>query len=43
MAKDVVDTPFAVLNADDFYGRDSFVKMAEFLANNQDPTICSMI
>ena len=29
--KDVVDGPFTVINADDFYGRDSFVKLAEFM------------
>jgi NDP-sugar pyrophosphorylase family protein len=30
-AKDVVKEPFAVINADDFYGRDAFVKAANFL------------
>ena len=30
-AKDVVKEPFAVINADDFYGRDGFVKAADFL------------
>ena len=30
-ARNVVKTPFAVLNADDFYGRDSFAKMAAYL------------
>ena len=35
--KDVVKEPFAVVNADDFYGRSAFVKMAEFLkADNND-------
>lgn len=29
--KNVVNTPFAVINADDFYGRESFVKLADFL------------
>ncbi|RYF87239.1 MAG: nucleotidyltransferase [Chitinophagaceae bacterium] len=33
-AKDVVKEPFAVINADDFYGQDAFVKAAHFL-NNQ--------
>src|SRR6478672_1507258 len=32
-AKDVVKEPFAVINADDFYGRDAFVKAADFLNN----------
>ena len=29
--KDIVTTPFAIINADDFYGRDAYIKMAEFL------------
>ncbi len=29
--KNCVDTPFAVINADDFYGRTSFFALAEFL------------
>lgn len=33
-----VRTPFAILNADDFYGRDAFVTIAEFLStvDNED-------
>ncbi len=31
MSEPVVNTPFAVINADDFYGRDAFVTMAEYL------------
>jgi len=30
-ARDVVNEPFAVINADDFYGRDPYVRAAEFL------------
>lgn len=30
-AKDAVKEPFAVINADDFYGRDAFAKAAQFL------------
>lgn len=30
-AKDVVKEPFAVINADDFYGKDAFIKAADFL------------
>jgi len=33
MAKDVIDTPFAVINADDFYGRESYRVMHDFLVN----------
>ena len=32
-ARDVVSGSFAVINADDFYGRDSYVRAAEFLAD----------
>jgi NDP-sugar pyrophosphorylase family protein len=32
-AKDAVKEPFAVINADDFYGKDAFVKAANFLVN----------
>ncbi len=31
MAADVIDTPFAVINADDFYGAQSFKVLADFL------------
>lgn len=34
--KDVVKEPFAVVNADDFYGRSAFVKMADFLKSDSD-------
>lgn len=33
MGKDVIKEPFAVINADDFYGKESFEVMAEFLRN----------
>ena len=32
-AKEVIKEPFAVINADDFYGEDAFVKAADFLNN----------
>lgn len=35
-ARDVVKEPFAVVNADDFYGSDAFVKAAQFLVETQD-------
>jgi hypothetical protein len=31
-ARDLVNEPFAVINADDFYGRDAYVRAAKFLA-----------
>lgn len=33
-AKDAVHEPFAVINADDFYGRDAFIKAATFLKHD---------
>ena len=35
-AKDVIKEPFAVINADDFYGRDAFEKAAKFLSGEVD-------
>lgn len=32
-AKETIKEPFAVINADDFYGKDSFEKAADFLIN----------
>ena len=32
--KDVIDEPFCVINADDYYGKDSFVKMYNFLTTD---------
>lgn len=34
-AADVIDAPFAVINADDFYGAEGFKKAAAFLEKNQ--------
>lgn len=42
-AKDKVDGPFCVINADDFYGTDSFQKMAQFLTTDvTDDTMALM-
>lgn len=35
-AIDVIDGPFAVINADDYYGRDAFHKMYKFLTHTED-------
>lgn len=35
-ARKHIDGPFAVINADDFYGRTSFAKIYDFLANTKD-------
>ena len=37
-ARDVVDAPFAAINADDFYGRDAFCTLANFLNTPQSPS-----
>ena len=37
-AKDVVKEPFAVINADDYYGKEAFVKIHEFLTSEVKPT-----
>lgn len=36
MGKDVIKEPFAVINADDFYGQDGFKTIADFLLNLND-------
>ncbi len=33
---DIVDGPFAVINADDYYGRDAFQKIYDFLSTTED-------
>jgi choline kinase len=36
MAKNIINEPFAVINADDFYGADSYKKIADFLMNTSN-------
>lgn len=36
-AKEVIHEPFAVINADDFYGKDAFDKSVQFLQENISP------
>jgi hypothetical protein len=38
-AKDYIDWPFAVINADDFYGRESYEVIANFLKSNDKNAI----
>lgn len=38
MAKDLIKEPFAVINADDFYGRDSFQVLADYLKSMEGTT-----
>ena len=43
-ARDAVGgAPFAVINADDFYGRDAFSKLGGFLAASPDPSSYAMV
>lgn len=42
-AKDLLDAPFAVLNADDFYGADAFQKIYDFLAKERAQSECAMV
>ena len=41
-AKDVIDCPFAVINADDYYGKEAYVKLHEFLSREQAPNAYAM-
>ena len=36
-AKELVDCPFAVINADDYYGKEAFVKLHDFLCAGHRP------
>lgn len=40
-AKDVIQEPFAVINADDYYGKDAFLTMAQSLRGMQDKRIAA--
>ena len=35
-AKDVINEPFVVINSDDFYGRDAYLKISKFLDEEHD-------
>ena len=43
VAKDVINEPFAVINADDYYGANSFKIMTDFLNEECSPTLMSMM
>ena len=42
-AKSVVNSNFAVINADDYYGYDAISKIAEFLKNNKNETKYALV
>lgn len=43
VANEVIDEPFAVINADDYYGLAGFQIMANFLKNDCSSSTCSMV
>ena len=43
VAKDYINKPFAVINADDYYGANSFKIMADFLTKECSPSVMSMM
>ncbi len=42
-ARDVVEGNFVMINSDDFYGKDAYLKIKEFFDNNDDPNCYSMV
>lgn len=42
-AKNVINEPFSVINADDFYGFDPYNKVANFFKENKDENLYSMV
>lgn len=40
-ARDLVTGPFAMINADDFYGRDSYKQLGDFLSAPADESACA--
>ena len=42
-ARDIIDAPFAVINADDYYGREGFEKIYDFLSHKADATHNCMV
>lgn len=43
VAKDSIHEPFAVVNADDYYGSESYGQMVSFLNNEVSQTVCCMV
>lgn len=40
--RDMIDCPFVVINADDYYGKEGFRRLHDFLIQNDDPNIYCM-
>lgn len=43
MAKDVIHEPFAIINADDFYGKAAYLQVADFMSNSADSNEYGMV
>ena len=41
-AKNLITTPFAVINADDYYGKEAYVQMHDWLIQDHEPNAYSM-
>lgn len=41
-ARDVIREPFAVINADDYYGKEAFRKIHDYLCETKEPLDCCM-
>lgn len=41
-AKDLISTPFAVINADDYYGKEAYRAMHDWLCESHEPTAYAM-
>lgn len=39
-ARDVIDSPFVVLNADDYYGKEAFARLHDYLCNEAKDEFC---
>lgn len=42
-ARDIIDAPFAVINADDYYGKEGFAKIYDYLCNKADASHNCMV
>lgn len=42
-AKNAINSPFAVINADDFYGREAFMELGKFLTSKVQPDLHCMV
>ena len=41
-AKELIDSPFAVINADDYYGKEAYKQMHDWLCESHEPTAYAM-